>query len=88
MTWACELTEDAERDLRGLPKGIQKRVARTLTQMTAEPFVGNVKALKGDEWRGVFRRRIGDYRILFTADRGKQTVVVLRILIRSEKSYR
>jgi hypothetical protein len=24
MTWACELTEDAERDLRGLPKGIQK----------------------------------------------------------------
>jgi len=88
MTWACELTEDAERDLRGLPKSIQKRVARTLTQVAADPFEGNVKALKGDEWRGVFRRRIGDYRILFTADRAKQTVAVLRILIRSEKSYR
>jgi mRNA-degrading endonuclease RelE of RelBE toxin-antitoxin system len=56
MTWACELTEDAERDLRGLPKGIQKRVARTLTQMASDPFEGNVKALKGVEWRGVFRR--------------------------------
>ena len=88
MTWACELTEDAERDLRGLPKSIQKRVARVLTQMAAEPFLGNVKALKGDEWRGVFRRRIGDYRILFTADRARQTVFVLRILIRSEKTYR
>jgi mRNA-degrading endonuclease RelE of RelBE toxin-antitoxin system len=47
-----------------------------------------VKALKGGEWRSVFRRCIGDYRILFTADRFKQTVFVLRILIRSEKSYR
>ena len=88
MTWACELTEDAERDLCGLPKRIQKRIARTLTQMAADPFEGNVKALKGDEWRGVFRRCIGDYRILFTADRTKQTVFILRLLLRSEKSYR
>jgi hypothetical protein len=29
-------------------------------------------ALKGDEWRSVFRRRIGDYCILFTADRARQ----------------
>jgi mRNA-degrading endonuclease RelE of RelBE toxin-antitoxin system len=86
MGCAFELTEDAERDLRGLPKGIQKRFARTLTQMAADPFDANVKALKGDEWRGVFRRRIGDYRILFTADQGKQRVFVL--LPRSEKTCR
>jgi mRNA-degrading endonuclease RelE of RelBE toxin-antitoxin system len=35
----------------------------------------------------VFRRRIGDYRILFTADWGNQTVFNLRILLRSEKAY-
>jgi mRNA interferase RelE/StbE len=88
MAWTFELTEDAERDLQRLPKNIQKRFARTLTQMTADPFAANVTALKGDEWRGVFRRRIGDYRIFFTADRGKQKVFVLRILRRSEKTYR
>jgi mRNA-degrading endonuclease RelE of RelBE toxin-antitoxin system len=33
MSWVCELTEDAERDVRELPKAIQKRVARMLTQM-------------------------------------------------------
>ena len=69
MSWACDLTKDAETDLRGLPKPIQKRVARVLAQMAIDPFQGNVKPLKGAEWRGVFRRRIGDYRILFTADR-------------------
>jgi mRNA-degrading endonuclease RelE of RelBE toxin-antitoxin system len=56
--------------------------------MASDPFRGNVKALKGDEWKSVFRRRIGDYRILFTADRKDEIVHVLRILLRSGKTYR
>src|SRR5207253_11369258 len=38
MSWACDLTEDAETDLRGLPKAIQKRVARVLEQMAMNPL--------------------------------------------------
>ena len=87
MSWACELTEDAERDLRNLPRSIQGRVARAMEQMAADPFAGDVKALKGSEWKGVFRRRIGSYRILFTADQRKQMVSVVRILIRSKGTY-
>jgi mRNA-degrading endonuclease RelE of RelBE toxin-antitoxin system len=87
MSWVCELSEDAEKDLRGLPKAIQKRVARVFTQMASDPFRGNVKALKGEQWKSVFRRRIGDYRILFTADRKDEIVHVLRILLRSGKTY-
>ena len=49
MSWACELTKDAEQDLRRLPKAIQKRVARTLAQMESDPFQGNVKALHGQD---------------------------------------
>lgn len=88
MSWACELTDDAKRDLRDLPKAIQKRVARVLTQMTSEPFQGDVKALQGEEWKGVFRRRMGDYRLLFPVDQEKETVHILRILLRSGKTYR
>jgi len=88
MSWVCDLTEDAEHDLHDLPKAIQKRVARVLTQMEIDPFRGDVMALHGEEWRGVFHRRIGDYRLLFVADHQKQTVTVLRILLRSGKTYR
>lgn len=88
MSWVCELTDDAKRDLRELPKPIQKRVARVLEQMLADPFQGDVKALHGDEWKGVFRRRLGDYRLLFLPNRGNYTVYILRILIRSGKTYR
>jgi len=88
MTWDCEFTEQAREDFRSLPKAIQKRVSRVVTQMASDPFQGDVKALKGEEWHGVFRRRIGDYRLLFTVERSRQTVVVHQISPRSGKTYR
>jgi len=53
MTWACEFTEEAKEDFRSLPKAIQKRVSRVVTQMASDPFQGDIKALKGEEWHGV-----------------------------------
>jgi mRNA-degrading endonuclease RelE of RelBE toxin-antitoxin system len=88
MSWVCDLTDDAKRDLRSLPKPIQKRVARALDQMQTNPFQGDVKALQGEEWKGVFRRRPGDYRVIFLPDSEQHTVRVLRIAIRSSKTYR
>jgi mRNA interferase RelE/StbE len=88
MSWAFEFSAAAEEDLNGLPKAIQKRVARALTQMATDPFQGNVKALHGEEWKGVFRRRIGGYRLLFTADHAKKVIVVQQISLRSGKTYR
>jgi mRNA-degrading endonuclease RelE of RelBE toxin-antitoxin system len=49
MSWVCELTDDAKRDLRRLPKDVQRRVARVLDQMQSDPFRGDVKGLRGDE---------------------------------------
>jgi mRNA-degrading endonuclease RelE of RelBE toxin-antitoxin system len=88
MSWACKLSPDAEKDLKDLPKAIQKRVGRVLDHMASDPFSGDVKALQGDEWKGVYRRRIGDYRILFLPDHQKKIVGILRILRRSGKTYR
>ena len=87
MSWVCKLTDDAKRDLSNLPKSIQKRVARALDQMQTNPFGGDVKALQGEEWKGVFRRRLGNYRLLFLPDSAQEVVNVLRIAIRSGRTY-
>lgn len=63
-------------------------MARVLTQVESDPFQGDVKALHGVEWKGVFRRRIGDYRLLFVANDERRIVSVLRVLLRSGKTYR
>jgi mRNA-degrading endonuclease RelE of RelBE toxin-antitoxin system len=56
--------------------------------MASDPFAGDVKALHGEEWRGVFRRRMGDYRLLFTAEISERTIIVQQISRRSDKTYR
>ena len=51
-------------------------------------MAGDVKPLKGPEWKDRFRKRVGPYRIIFTLDRKAATVAISAILIRSEKTYR
>ncbi len=88
MSWTCNVAPDAEGDLKELSRDAQERVARTLSSMEADPFQGDVKALKGKDWKGFLRRRLGSYRIIFTVDQKRKTVTVFRILLRSEKTYR
>ena len=88
MNWDYEFTKDAENDLKGLPRNIQVRVARTLEQITTNPFSGDIKALAEPEWKGIFRRRIGTYRLLFAINQELHRVTILKILLRSEKTYR
>ena len=88
MSWACELTQDAEKDLRDLPGDARRSIARVLDQMAANPFLGDTIALKGSEWKGVFRRRTGSYRIFFMVDHKAKIATVIRIVRRSEKTYR
>lgn len=56
--------------------------------MASDPFQGNVKVLQGEEWKGVFRRRLGDYRLLFTVAHREQKVTIHQITLRSGKTYR
>jgi mRNA-degrading endonuclease RelE of RelBE toxin-antitoxin system len=88
VSWDCDLTEDAKRDLGKLPLEIKRRVSRVLDQMALGPFVGDVKALQGAAFRGVFRRRIGSYRVLFVPNEKEMTFTVIRILPRSKGTYR
>jgi mRNA interferase RelE/StbE len=52
--------------------------------MKEDPFAGDVKPVKG--LNGVFRRRVGDYRVIFTVSFEENTVVMLRISPRA-KAY-
>jgi len=51
-------------------------------------MAGDVIPLKGTEWKGYYRKRVGTYQIIFTLSRKAMTVAVSAVLIRSEKSYR
>lgn len=55
----------------------RERILEAIKDMERDPFSGDVKPLKGI--RGVFRRRVGDYRIAFTVNFEEDEVAILRI---------
>jgi mRNA-degrading endonuclease RelE of RelBE toxin-antitoxin system len=52
------------------------------------PFRGDVKPLQGKTWKGYYRKRAGDYRIIFLVNHDERLVDVSWVLLRSEKTYR
>jgi len=88
MTWAVEVSAGAEKDLKRLPSDRRVRVEHAIDGMEKDPLAGDVKPLKGPQWKGRFRKRVGDYWIIFTVDHNARLVAIFAILIRSEKTYR
>ena len=88
MNWAIELSASAIKALKRLPRDRQAQVERAIDEMEIDPLAGDVKPLKGPEWKDRFRKRVGPYRIIFTLDRKAAIVAISAILIRFEKTYR
>jgi mRNA-degrading endonuclease RelE of RelBE toxin-antitoxin system len=88
MSWTVELTTKAEKQLKELPSNFRRPVQRAIEAMETDPFWGNVKALQGQEWEGIYRKRAGKYRIIFELLHQEHIVRVVAIFLRSEKTYR
>jgi len=67
---------------------MRERLERSIDGMCQDPFQADVKALKGSQWKGLSPKRVGSYRIIFTADQKERVLGVAAILRRSEKTYR
>ena len=78
MTWVCSLTRTAERELARMPRAMQRRIARSIDELEADPFAGDVRPLQG-EWQGFYRKRVGGYRIIFQLDRDERVVTIVAI---------
>ena len=81
MSWRVELARDAKKELARLPGAVQKRIARVLLSLESDPFPAGCKKLKNrDGWRV----RVGNYRILYFADKSARQIVVGVIAHRRE----
>jgi mRNA interferase RelE/StbE len=78
-SWRIVLTRSFEKDFRALPHDIRERVLEVLEEMQSDPFTG--KKLLGVKI-GVYRLRVGDYRIRY--DIIRKDVVLYRVRHRKE----
>jgi len=78
------LHPDAQKFYAKADKALAKKIARCLQQLEQTPRSHpNVKALKGD-YAGLYRYRLGDYRVIYSVEDKIVQVFVVAIAHRSE----
>lgn len=63
--------------LKFINKQSQDQKRRILSAIWKLPYVGDIKPLQGKENEGLFRLRVGDYRVIYSVDNGHLTVFVV-----------
>jgi mRNA interferase RelE/StbE len=76
-------TPGAENDLSKLDSQIAQRVLKRLRWLAENFDTINPEPLSG-KWRGVFKLRVGDYRVLYTFDQPKRIIIVHYVKHRRE----
>ena len=80
------LHPDAQEVYVNADKALAKKIARCLQQLEQNPRSHpNIKSLKG-EFSGLYRYRIGNYRVIYSIDDDQVQVLVIAIAHRS-KAY-
>ncbi len=70
------ITKHAKRELDKLPDQLAKILAKHILSLSNNPYPPNFKKLKGQK---NYRLRIGSYRVLYTIDKKRKEITILRI---------
>ena len=85
MKWGLVLASRARRAL-GHASGTElARIRSALNAMTDDPYSGDTKMLKGSG--GAFRRRAGEWRIIFDTFPERHLIIVTEITRRGSHTY-
>ena len=82
MPYQVRVTEEARRQRRRLAPDPKRLVRRTLREMEDDPYLLDTIPLR-PPLDGLYRVRVGDYRIVFEPGPGHREVTVVRIGHRS-----
>lgn len=85
MTWELLLAGPARKALKRMPAADRRRVLATLDAMEQDPFGGDVVRLKAQPV--AWRRRVGDWRVLFDIELKQRRVLVHDIVRRTSTTY-
>jgi mRNA interferase RelE/StbE len=83
VPYLVEFLRSAVRELESLPKSRQRQLAGQIDALAEDPYqAAGVSKLEGEE--KLYRKRVGDYRILFEIDSTKKVVTIAKIGHRSD----
>ncbi len=80
--YSIQIDADAWRDLMKLPESLQETLFNAIYRLELAPRPSGCKTLQGGD--GLYRIRVGDYRIIYEIQDAKLVVVVVKVGHRSK----
>ncbi len=81
--WRVYTPNAVAREIERLPSSYALRILEALEQMAVDPFQGDLKQIAP----GLYRRRVGDYRILFEVESRIHFVAIYSVERRASTTY-
>jgi len=78
------LTAEAQADIQALSASVQMRILDKLAWLGINAEFIRHQPLKGSKWQGVYKYRVGDYRILYELHEAAQELIILKVGHRRE----
>ena len=82
MAWLIEFDEKAKKAFNKLDRAVQQRIVKYLKRIETQPL-SYAETLSG-EFIGLYKFRVGDYRLISRIEEGKMTVLIIKIGHRRE----
>lgn len=84
-SWSIRYSPRATRDIDSLPQAVRVEIFAALERLLEEPPQGDLKKLKAQN--GIWRLRVGKWRVLFTREKAERSILLLRVVRRSDTTY-
>ncbi len=84
-SWRVVLADRVKKQLECIPAKDKERISRVLDTMGDDPWSGDIDKLGGDEIS--WRRRVGNYRIIFDILSTERTIFVYEVKRRTSSTY-
>ncbi len=86
MNWKVKIAKGASKAMKRFPKKDAERLLFVLEEFQVDPYQGDIEKIRGED--NVWRRRVGNYRILYEVVPRQKSVDVFRIERRTTTTYK
>ena len=76
MEYHVEFTPEAEIDLARLDRAVAQRILTRVRWLAQHIEEISLEPVTGKPWKGLFKFRVGDYRILYTLNRPNRLLTI------------
>jgi len=86
MDWKIKIAKRASKEMKRIPKKDAKRLLFVLGELAENPYQGDIEKIKGED--NVWRRRVGNYRILYEIIPKQRHIDIFQICRKTTTTYR